>query len=62
MVLPAHTVPASGAPAPCALDRHVGPFDPVEELRGALGTDWYRCRRCRSLLTRVSVGPARVAA
>jgi hypothetical protein len=62
MVLPATTLPATGVAAPCGLDRHAGPFDPVDELRGALGTDWFRCRCCRSLLTRVNAGADRVAA
>jgi hypothetical protein len=62
MVLPRTTLPAPGVPLPCGLDRHAGPFDPVEELRGRLGTDWYRCRGCRSLVTRVHAGPGRIAA
>lgn len=60
MVLP--RTPLNGMAArsvPCALDLHAGPFDPVDELRGHLGTDWYRCRCCRSLLTRRNAGPTR---
>ncbi len=62
MVLPRTSFPPAGASATCGLDRHAGPFDPVEELAGRLGTDWYRCRCCRSLLTRVNAGPGRAAA
>jgi hypothetical protein len=62
MVLPAAPIPAPGAGVPCALDRHAGPFEPVEELRGRLGTDWYRCRCCRALVTRLHAGPERAAA
>lgn len=61
MVLPAHLHPGTPA-APCGLDRHAGPFEPVEELRGSLGTDWFRCRCCRSLLTRTRARAERVAA
>jgi hypothetical protein len=62
MVLP-RTLPTGFPPRPpCGLDRHAGPFDPVDELRDTLGTDWYRCRACRSLVTRVNADPARVAA
>lgn len=63
MVLP--RIPLNGmAPrsVPCGLDLHAGPFDDVEELRGYLGTDWYRCRCCRSLVTRRNAGPERAAA
>jgi hypothetical protein len=62
MVLPRTSLPPAGISAPCGLDRHAGPFDAVEEMRGRLGTDWYRCRCCGSLLTRVNAGPARAAA
>jgi hypothetical protein len=62
MVLPRSPLPAPGAPVPCGLDHHAGPFEAVEELAGRLGTDWYRCRCCRSLVTRLTAGPGRAAA
>ena len=62
MVLPRTSLPGLALPPLCGLDRHAGPFEPVEELHGTLGTDWYRCRCCRSLVTRVNADRARVAA
>ena len=62
MVLPANHFPGTAPAVPCGLDRHTGPFDPVDELRGSLGTDWFRCRACRSLVTRTHAPPERVAA
>jgi len=65
MVLPAHlaspgTLPSP--PVPCGMDRHVGPFEPVEELADFLGTAWYCCRSCRAVVTRGNVRGALVAA
>jgi hypothetical protein len=37
------------------MDRHVGPFEPVEELASWLGTDWFCCRSCRAMVTRANV-------
>lgn len=65
MVLPAHlaTLAPLAAPAvPCALDRHVGPFEPVEELADFLGTSWFCCRSCRAMVTRGNARGALVAA
>jgi hypothetical protein len=65
MVLPANLVnlPASPAPAvPCGLDRHLGPFEAMEELRDWLGTDWFHCRSCRAMVTRGNATGALVAA
>lgn len=42
---------ADARPAPCALDRHMGPFEAIPELDGWLGADWCSCRACRSTLT-----------
>lgn len=58
MVLPAHLAPLAPLappPAPCGMDRHVGPFEPVEELASWLGTDWFCCRSCRAMVTRANV-------
>jgi hypothetical protein len=52
----------TGARVRCALDRHLGPFTPLPELAGFLGTDWYCCHACRSPLTRVTVFAQRSAA
>lgn len=62
MVLPRTFLSGPAPVSLCGLDRHAGPFEPVEELHGTLGTDWYRCRCCRSLVTRVNAGPALAAA
>ena len=47
---------------PCALDRHLGPFERLPELGGLLGSDWYRCAACRSPLTQHTVLAQRSAA
>jgi hypothetical protein len=44
------TIPV-GRKVPCALDRHLGPFEALPELDGWMGTDWYSCRACRSTIT-----------
>jgi hypothetical protein len=65
MVLPAHLATAATLPpppVPCAMDRHVGPFEPVEELATFLGTSWYCCRSCEALVTRRNARGALVAA
>ena len=65
MVLPANHAPLAPLPAPpvpCGMDRHVGPFEPVEELASFLGTSWYCCRACRSVVTRRNVRGALVPA
>ena len=55
--------PAPARPAvPCAFDRHLGPFEMLDELRGWLGTDWYNCAACRSTLTRATALSQRCAA
>lgn len=36
---------------PCALDRHVGPYDHLDELDGFLGSGWCRCGSCGSVIT-----------
>ena len=46
----------------CALDRHFGPFEPLEELAGWMGTDWYNCSACRSTITRNTALARRSAA
>lgn len=51
MIHPSRPVPTARR-VPCALDRHLGPFETLPELRGWLGTDWYNCRSCRSTVTR----------
>lgn len=63
MVYPANlaaTLPPQAPP--CALDRHVGPFEPVEELASFLGTDWFCCRSCGAAVTRRNARGALVAA
>lgn len=65
MVLPANLAslaPLSAPPVPCGLDRHLGPFEPVDELRAWLGTDWFHCRCCRAMVTRANATGALVAA
>lgn len=58
-----HAKPAPSArPVPCALDRHLGPFEKVDELAAFLGTEWYVCRACRSPLTRRTALSQRCAA
>lgn len=54
--------PLPAPPVPCGMDRHVGPFEPVEELASFLGTDWFCCRSCSSMVTRRNVRGALVAA
>ena len=51
----------AGAPVPCALDRHLGPFRLVPELVGWMGTDWLQCLSCNSTVTRATAS-ARTAA
>ena len=68
MIFPSTLAPAPaaaaphGSPVPCALDRHLGPFEGIPELGGWLGTDWYVCRRCRSTITLATVAAQRPAA
>lgn len=65
MVLPADpTLFARLAPPParCAMDRHLGPFEPLDELRDWLGTDWFQCRCCRATVTRRNARGALVPA
>ena len=67
MLLPALTpVPQPMRPAPrpvpCALDRHLGPFESIPELSGWLGADWCLCRACRSTLTTATALRQRAAA
>ena len=47
-------------PVPCALDRHLGPFETV--LEGFLGANWCRCRSCGSTLTTATALRQRAAA
>jgi hypothetical protein len=47
---------------PCALDRHLGPFEQIPELAGWLGADWCLCRGCRSTLTTATALRQRSAA
>lgn len=54
MVLPADPsiLARLAPPAPrCGMDRHVGPFEPLDELRDWLGADWVCCQACRSTIT-----------
>jgi hypothetical protein len=55
MVYPANPAmfgtPLPPPPPACGMDRHVGPFEPLGELRAFLGTDWFCCRACRSTVT-----------
>jgi hypothetical protein len=44
------------------MDRHVGPFEPLEEMADFLGTDWFCCRSCRAMVTRRNARGALVAA
>ena len=60
--VPAATSADAAKPVPCAFDRHFGPFEPLEELTGWMGTDWFNCRACRSTLTRATVSSAKTAA
>lgn len=47
-------------PVPCALDRHLGPFE--KAIDGFLGADWCRCRACGSTLTTATALRHRAAA
>ena len=47
---------------PCALDRHLGPFEQIPELAGWLGADWCVCRTCRSTITQATALKQRNAA
>ena len=49
-------------PVPCALDRHLGPFESIPELAGWLGADWCLCRGCRATLTTATALRQRAAA
>lgn len=65
MVLPANLAslaPLAAPPVPCGMDRHVGPFEPVEELASFLGTSWFCCRACNAVVTRRNARGALVAA
>ena len=62
MVLPRNLSEAPGARVPCGLDMHLGPFEPLDELRAWLGTDWFCCRQCRAVVTRANATARRVAA
>lgn len=65
MVLPANLAllaPLAAPPVPCGMDRHVGPFEPVEELASFLGTSWFCCRACQAMVTRRNARGALVAA
>ncbi|HEU0054737.1 MAG TPA: hypothetical protein VFQ39_16235 [Longimicrobium sp.] len=62
MIPTATLVTSQGPRVRCVLDRHLGPFEPLPELAGFLGTDWYCCLACRSPLTRVTVLAQRAAA
>jgi hypothetical protein len=53
---------AAPRPVPCALDRHLGPFESIPELGGWLGADWCLCRACRSTLTTATALRQRSAA
>jgi hypothetical protein len=51
--------PLAGSLVPCGLDRHFGPFEPMDGLGAFLGTEWFTCRGCRALVTRANaVRPA----
>jgi hypothetical protein len=51
--------PLAGSGVPCGLDRHFGPFEPMDGLGAFLGTEWFTCRGCRALVTRANaVRPA----
>jgi hypothetical protein len=65
MIHPAPQAPATvraARPVPCALDRHLGPFDPIPELDGWLAADWCVCRACRSTITATTALKQRSAA
>ncbi len=65
MVLPANLAslaPLPAPPVPCGMDRHVGPFEPVEELSSFLGPSWSCCRSCRAVVTRGNARGALVPA
>ncbi|HKP74523.1 MAG TPA: hypothetical protein VJT67_03225 [Longimicrobiaceae bacterium] len=49
-------------PVPCALDRHLGPFESIPELANWLGADWCLCRACRATLTTATALRQRAAA
>lgn len=51
-VSPTPIAPAAAATLACAMDLHLGPYEPLPELAGWLGGDWCRCRRCGSAVTR----------
>ena len=38
----------------CAMDRHLGPYEPLAELAGWLGAEWCRCRCCGSSVTQAT--------
>lgn len=58
---PAPQPARSGGLIPCGLDRHFGPFEALDPLRGWLGTDWYTCRCCRAVVTRANAAPRAAA-
>jgi hypothetical protein len=60
--LPAASPSGPGGWVPCGLDRHLGPFDPLHELSGWLGTDWFTCTACRCMVTRANARADRFAA
>lgn len=60
--LAARPAPPAPRPVPCALDRHLGPFETVPELNGFLGADWCLCRACRATLTTATALRHRAAA
>jgi hypothetical protein len=66
VILPSFDPPRPARPAPrpvpCALDRHLGPFEQIPELAGWLGADWCLCRGCRSTLTTATALRQRSAA
>lgn len=59
---PAAVAPRLPARPRCALDRHLGPFEPVAELRGFLAADWVECRCCGAPVTLATAARARFAA
>lgn len=68
MILPSlHPPRAAARPAPrprvpCALDRHLGPFESIPELQSWLGADWCLCKGCGSTLTTATALRQRSAA
>lgn len=36
---------------PCGMDRHVGPYEHLDDLDGFLGAGWCRCGSCGSVIT-----------